>query len=635
MSSIFGVFDKNAHDLPVEWNELMLNACAPWPRDRESNIHKGACFLSCLQRYNTPQSPLAKQPYSETNSLYLVFDGRLDNRVELAQLLKLPFNDKTTDETLIFEAFQKWNTEIGKYLLGDFCIAIYDSAKHALFVIRDHLGVRPLFIASNDNHFAFASNKAALLALPWVKPQMNEQWLADFLTVTKVDYHTTFYLDIESFSPAHWLLLSSNKQEDNTEIYQRYWQLDFDYQLPEMSEVEYISQFKSLLFESVKCRLRTYGEPASELSGGLDSTSIAAIAATLLEKKTIHAYSHVMSEETKGKVFPYDDESDYMKELVNLHSNIKHYPVTSNGLGIIGAIKYSMKIHSGPTRNDLSQFGDDLFGQVKNNGHRTILSGFGGDQLVTSSGSGWNEELVRNGQWRLFISLAASLTENWRQFLKILISSIAVYKFGVKDRAKKRFEKSWPDYIAQLGVERYFVEQQGYPKRYYDNPTRKHIGNIKQREYDVINSPHVLYRLEDSAVGAASYGVDYRYPLLDIRLLQFCLAYPSKLKVTNGVKRNMIRQAMIGILPDKIRLRHDKSRATIPTVFQRILIDIKSLKKVISTSKDYELVSSYIHTKYVEDCLINIAEQPNNSTGFNQKIFIRTIAFLLWQKVSL
>lgn len=634
MSTIFGVFDKNAHDLPVEWNEFMSSACTPWPRDRESNIYKGACFLSCLQRYNTPQSPLAEQPYSDDNtSLHLIFDGRLDNRSELAQLLQLPLNDKTTDESLIFTAFQKYNTEIGMYLLGDFSLVIYDSAKHEIFVIRDHLGVRPLFIASNDNYFAFASNKAALLALPWVSREINEQWLADLLTITKVDYHTSLYIDIESFPPAHWLLQSSNKHEDNAEVFQRYWQLEFDYQLPELSEAEYISQFKKLLFESVQCRLRTYGEPASELSGGLDSTSIVAVAATLLEKKTIHAYSHVMSEDIKGKIFPYYDESEYMKELANLHSNIKHYSVTSQGLGVIDALKYSVKIHSGPSRNDLSQFGDDLFGQVKNSGHRTILSGFGGDQLVTSGGSGWDEELVKKGQWWQLTKLAASLTNSRRQLLKTLALSIVNHKFGIKVRSKKIFEKSWLSYVKKIGVCRFFVEQYGYPKRYYDNPTRKRMGNIKEREYDVINSPHVLYRLEDSAVGAASYGVDYRYPLLDIRLLQFCLALPSELKITKRGKRNMIRQAMVAILPDKIRLRHDKSRATVPTVFQRVLIDKKKLKELVSKSKDDEVLNSYICCKHFENRLVELSGRLNNSSGFNQKSLIRTATLLLWKKL--
>ncbi len=628
MSTIFGVFDKHGHDIPADWVKLMSTPCDLWPRDRESSINKGACFLSCLQWFNTPQSPLAEQPYTQLDSsITLVFDGRLDNRSELAKLIGLPLTDKTTDEWLLLSAFQKYNTELGQYLLGDFSLVFYDTKKHELFIIRDQLGVRPLFIASNNNYFAFASNKAALLSLPWVSEQTDEQWLADLLTITKVDYHSTLYQSIESFPPAHWLQLHNRRQ-----TLKQYWQLDLNYQHSMLSETEYIAEFKSLLFESVQCRLRTYGEPACELSGGLDSTSITSVAAILLEQESIHAYSHVMREEDKGKIFPYQDEKEYMDVLTKRHINITHHTVTSEGLGIIDALDYSVKVHSGPIRNDLSQLGDELFLQLKENSRRCLLSGFGGDQLVTSSGSGWDEELIDNGQWGQLVKLTASLTDNWQQCFKTLVCSIARFKLGVKGVRQREFEKSWSARLKQVGLNGKFAEKYGYPKRYYNNPTRKNNGNIKQREYDVIYSPHVLYRLEDSAVGAASYGVDYRYPLLDIKLLQFCIALPFQLKITKGVRRNMIRKAMDGILPNMIRLRHDKSGATIPTTFQRILNERKNLHKFILSTKDDAMVQSYISGNKLLDYLTLISARLDKSVLLKQKSLLRRISLLLWLK---
>src|SRR3990167_4554605 len=289
MSTILGIFHKQGQAINPQWGDDMMQACQRWPSDRQNHFKNSNCFLACRQQFNTPQSPLAQQPYSlDKHKLQLLYDGRLDNRAALAQQLNLPLNAKTTDEFLILNAYLKYQDTIANHLLGDFAMAIYDSAKQQLFLTRDHMGIRPLFIANTDDHIAFASNQKALLCLPWVNHHLNEQWIADTLCITKVDAHTTPYLGIESLPPAHSLHIQTGQFKQS-----QYWQLNPHTVLADKSDEEYITEFQALLFEAIPCRLRNYGETASELSGGLDSTSVTSIAATLLQpsQKKLYAYS--------------------------------------------------------------------------------------------------------------------------------------------------------------------------------------------------------------------------------------------------------------------------------------------------------------------------------------------------------
>ena len=336
MSTIFGVLAINDQKLAPSWGNEMMSACELWPADLSKTSMGTSWMVGCCHQFNTPQAPLAEQPiYSSDGQIVLVYDGRLDNRPELATILRMQDTECVTDEDLILNAYQRFGHDMGQHLLGDFALAIMNVETNTLFLIRDHLGVRPLFIARNNNFVAFASNKKALLALPWVDCSINKTWVADLLEVCKVEVEPTLYNGIETFPAAH--CQSSSCTGSNRK---KYWELKIEGNNPQLSDDEYVDAFKRLLQESVACRLRSYTEIGSELSGGLDSTTIVSIAATLLGPmgKKVHAYSHVMPPEDLNKVFPFMDESVQMAEVCKLHPEIIHHKIYSKGLGILDAL---------------------------------------------------------------------------------------------------------------------------------------------------------------------------------------------------------------------------------------------------------------------------------------------------------
>ncbi len=626
MSIILGCIEFARPSDNARLSEKMLKACDLWPHDRVGTHFGSLGFLASKQLYNTPESTLAAQPLVSDHQRYaVVFDGRLDNRAELIAAFDWSAVDGVTDEALILEGFKRFGRDLGQHLLGDFAIAILDAKQESLFLIRDHMGVRPLFIARGKSSVAFASAKAALLELDWVDSSLNHQWIADQLTSTKVDHHSSLYLGIEALPPAHWVSVSATSYEQ-----EKYWQLSLNTHDHPGSLKEHSAQFREILNEAVRCRLRSYSGVASEMSGGLDSTTIATLASKLsnADGHKHEAFSHVMAEETIGKVHPFRDETPQMDAVCAMNPQLIRNKVYSRGRQLLAHLKRSIHVHSGPSRSDLTLPGEQLLEILEDRGFRTLLSGFGGDQLVTSKGAGWEEDFVLKGDWQsLWRELAYSAKSLPRRIVKF-----SQYRSPFVDRLLQLIRK---EYQAEQderfdALQSSFAECSGYPDRRLAYPTRPNSGTVREREFDVIHSPHVAYRLEDSALGAASYGVDYRYPLLDVRLLQFCLDLPTKHKRHKGVRRIIIREASRDLLPDLVRLRDNKSGSTIPTVRPRLIAERQELLSAVERWRKAGELDTFVNVEFLKRKLTALSADNAQDEHVSVGLLIKLIMLGTW-----
>lgn len=576
----------------------MIDASRLWPRDRTEATSFKSGALSCLHRFNTPQASLADQPFSDGDeSCHLVYDGRLDNRTDLAAELGHRLSESTTDEELLLAAYARFGADMPSKLIGDFALAIYDPSDNVLFLARDHLGVRPLYIAQSETCFAFASNKPALLALPWVDSSPNDQWLADTLSLTITGDGDSAYQGILTLQPAHWLRVKDGREE-----IRRYWQLEPGREAAPATDEAYVERFKALLTQSVECRLRSCGPSACELSGGLDSASIAALAAKslALRGERLPAYSHLLPPELNRTDLPIVDEKRWIDPLLALQPNIAHHPVYSRDLGIVAALERSVATHAGLARDDMVTFSEELFQSLRRNDIRTLLSGYGGDQLVTGHGTGWQEELVKSRSWAGVWHEVCARSKHFRGRVRGLLS---ILKHGYF----KRTFPSWNKQLLRTAINPAFAEANRYPKRYYEYPIRPRRGSVRERECAVIQSAEIVHRIEHSAVSAATYGVEYRYPLLDIRLLEFCLSLPTNQKMRNGMRRRMIRLATVGILPDALRLRDDKSINAVPALPHRMVRDSGELRLLLEQFRREGALARYVSIDSLDSFLDQIA----------------------------
>ncbi|HET6972765.1 MAG TPA: asparagine synthase-related protein [Pyrinomonadaceae bacterium] len=242
------------------------------------------------------------------NELTITANARLDARDDLNR----------SDAELILDAYEKWGDDCVKHLLGDFAFTIWDGRRQRYFCARDHFGVKPFYFTHINNEFAFSSSLNELR--PLVSNTLNEIAVGDYLLFgVNQDLSTTIFKDIQRLKPGHTLTV------DNGSIAVRpYWTPEPSTEVRYRDPLSYVEHFSELLARAVKDRV-TEDRVAISMSGGLDSTSLAALA-------------HEQGKEVHGFAVVYDslipDEERHYSSLAAQHLGI---PVTH-----LSADRYSL-----------------------------------------------------------------------------------------------------------------------------------------------------------------------------------------------------------------------------------------------------------------------------------------------------
>jgi len=190
------------------------------------------------------------------------------------------------NDSLILDAYEKWGDDCVKHLFGDFAFAIWDERKQRYFCARDHFGVKPFYYTHIDNEFAFSSSLNELRLNPKVSNTLNEIAVGDYLLFgVNQDLSTTIFKDIQRLPPGHTLTVANGSLK-----IQRYWSPEPSAELRFRNPESYVERFSELLALAVKDRA-TDERVAISMSGGLDSTSLAAIARE--QGKDVHAFAVV------------------------------------------------------------------------------------------------------------------------------------------------------------------------------------------------------------------------------------------------------------------------------------------------------------------------------------------------------
>ena len=288
MSVVFGIFNRNKKSVGESTVQVMNNALSYWEADDKGNWSEGSVFLGHRMLWNAPESKQEHLPHTispDNQTLVITIDARLDNRETLAEQLEMrdiPLG-KITDSDLILAAYQKWGEACPKYLLGDFVFVIWDAAKEQLFCARDHMGIKPFYYHLSDDLFVFSNDIRGVIAHPQISEKYNERAISMFMAAFPgfFDKKDTFFNEIQKLPAAASLTIS---KEDVSESI--YWSVDDIPKVQYDTYEEYVEKLRDLLADAVHARLRTVYPAASHLSGGLDSSTVAVLAARELEKPT-------------------------------------------------------------------------------------------------------------------------------------------------------------------------------------------------------------------------------------------------------------------------------------------------------------------------------------------------------------
>ncbi len=311
MSGIVGILNRD--EAPVERDLIsrMTNFMSfRGPDAQDFWIDGNVAFGHAMLR-STCEAGAEQQPLTLDGQVWLTADVRLDGRCELIATLEgklgAPLNTLDTsphqpnDAELLLHAYHAWKEDCVNHLIGDFAFAIWDARLERLFCARDQLGVRQFYYNGSDDCFVFSNTLNCVRLHPRVSSKLNELAIADFLVFgLNQEKETTAFADIQRLPKAHTLIVS----REGVRL-REYW-------TPSTSLVhfknqdDYIARFRELLSTSVADRLRTQRVGIS-ISGGLDSTAVAATATRIRNEKPLQLNAYCV---VYDSVFP-DEERKY------------------------------------------------------------------------------------------------------------------------------------------------------------------------------------------------------------------------------------------------------------------------------------------------------------------------------------
>jgi len=523
--------------------------------------------MSTLNRKLCLQIPLT-QPQSLP--LQITWSGRIDNRRELENLLSLSPDDP--DEVLVHAAFLRFHTRCAYYILGDFAFVIWDPKLRTLYAARDIFGCKPLYYYHDASQIACADTLPDLLALPGIPQKANVLEIlsvfTEVLASSKLYTDATYYQDIYRLTPGHYLWITPAGLEKKA-----YWTLDWNRSdLAIKNESECLEAFQELLFRAVRRRLSD--KTASELSGGLDCSLILSTTQTL--QHSVHALGHVDRREGSS--------SEHVRmELIATALKLSDVGyVDDTHFEFLPALELCRRSFAGGMPFIFFCFAQNIYQIVAQQKKSVLLSGFGGDECVTGHATPFIFTYLQRHEYR---TLWQELTKaqhfkgaavSQRKLLKnILSAQLRLWRHG------KSLHRSLTLTDQDLYLRPEYYERYHLPHRYENHLVNPFFEQIHHREYQNLVGPdsfHVRMRVEYSAILAQALGFEYRYPLLDRELIEFCYALPLHFKRQQGRGRYLARRYLQRYVPSDIYDNPSKLGGIVPATLEQYLRDFAAGK---------------------------------------------------------
>lgn len=469
-------------------------------------------------------------------------DARLDNRSYLTR--RLCPGRSPGDAALILHAYRRWGPACVERLLGDFAFVVWDPAERQLFVARDPLGARGLCYFLDAGVCVVASRiEQVLRHVLWARVpcRLNETKVAHYLAGLWYDQEATFYRDVLYCPPAHCLLVTAD-----TVRRWRYWRLDAGRRIRYRDERAYAERLLALLREAVRCRMRNAGGSVGiSLSGGLDSTSIAVLAAGAGHRMPLRSFSYVFDELRSC------DERDFIRPVVARYGLTATYLPADGHWTLRDVDRWPMT--AGFVMHDAYVWLPvSILAAARDAGCRLLLTGHFGDALF-DGGRFWAVDLLRELRFKTLLVLMArqGITRGVRR---------EVVRKGL-----------WP--ILPPTLRRCFrTLRPGRRRRVHPGLHPRLLDRIRSRPPSDLGVAldRVMRRQGLTAAhwpqGVTAmrqlyhrFGLEPALPFWDRRLVEYVMAVPADQLGRPDRTKWMLREAMRGRLPGAVRERRDKT----------------------------------------------------------------------------
>ena len=550
MSGIFGILNRNGKPIDGEIVNTMLDAMSYWKPDDKGTWSKSYVAFGHTMLWNTPESKFEYFPVKK-DTYILTMDARIDNRKELATELELPNcpMEEIGDSEFILAAYKKWGEECPKHLLGDFAFAIWDEKKEQLFCARDHVGIKPLFYFQSDDFFVFSNDISVLLRHPQIPKDFDDVTVADFIKDEGINSkYATFFEKIKKLPPATSMIVSKKEIMEKM-----YWRIEESPPVRYKSFQEYSKKLRELFDDAVKVRLRSDYAMGSHLSGGIDSSSIAVQAARELTQKgkALHSFNWIDIPEDPEK---YEFEAwNFSRRIASEEKNIIHEEFTIDPVFL--AKQY--ETHNIFTQGTMYYWEEYYIqGKMKEIDARVMLSGWGGDELISYNGYSFISGLFM--ERKILTALYFIFREKmYHQYLrgrlvKSILRGILPSKLFM---ALQKIVKPDIDTDKKCDIDNYMYITDTFIEFAKSQPDIEfpEVKGIRNMQLALYNLGHLQERIESWFLSGISKRMEYRYPLLDKRIVEFSVGIPEELFYPKkGKERPLFKTAILNLLPSDI-----------------------------------------------------------------------------------
>jgi asparagine synthase (glutamine-hydrolysing) len=588
VSAIAGILFFDGAPVEPGLIERLTHAMRTRGPDAQTHWTQGSIALGHCMLRATPESLVEQQPLlSIDGQLAIVWDGRLDNRDELYADLKARgarFRNES-DAELALVAYEYYGEKTPEKFLGDFAFAVWNQRTQSLFLARDHVGARPFYYTQTDRFFAFASEDEVLLSLPGVRDDV----CLDRVAYTLIPQFTCLnredsWLDaIKGLLPATYFVKSIDRRSRKV----RYWRLTTSAFRKEFTDEESIEAFRFVFEAAVKARLRTNnGVVGSLMSGGMDSASIAAAASHILEATRTPklATFSIVSDWN-----PVDLESLSILKMVERLNLRPHVICVADAVGLREHAKFTDLLERllHPIDSVLLLQGE-LCRIAQSEGVRVLLHGASGDAVTRVSDHYLLHTVKTLGLAAAYRELKA--VQKNHTYVRGLPTKTLLIRSLASGLRGNRLLRPFAQRRALFRLLHEPIES-----RYEELANRTHalkriraVNSLAARRpssiESAVESGDLLEGLEGYERVSGKFGIEFRDPFADRRVVEYFHGSALATRVRNGFTKYVVRKAYESACGADVVWRHDKD--SVGSIVTREAIALLRTRKI--QKQDYE-----------------------------------------------
>lgn len=596
MCGIAGVFGKDALQRARTCAQALQHRgpeASAFYTDPQVPLALAHCRLSILD-----SAAAAAQPMRYRNRYVLVHNGEVYNYLELQEELVqhgYVFTSQS-DSEVILAAYAHWGKDCLRHFDGAFAFAIWDEQEQCLFAARDRLGEKPFFYAFADAALVFASEMKALWQAGIGKEPdtaMVYNYLTLGYTTHPYNQQQTFYRHIQQLPPAHFLQWQAATGQVNLT---RYWQVHTEAQ--QHGDAAALNMFSSLLKTSLHRRMRSEVPVGVSLSGGLDSSTLAALYAPYTKASGGHAFT---------ATFPHSPQDEgSMAARVARHLGLRHHMVPVTAAHLLGHMDELHRHQEAPVQSAsvLAQW--QVYAAARQAGITVMLDGQGADELL----AGYHKYYL--WYWRELYAQGRLRKSGERSAAAQLGNG---YDFGMAQKAAALWPGIagawWQQQVRRRAagnpaLNRHFAAAHQH-RCHYAQPAAPTLNGILHFNTFTLGLEELLRYADRNSM---AHALEVRLPFLEHQLVAFLFSLPPQFKIRQGWTKWLLRQTLQHQLPAPIVWRTDKVGFEPP---QQQWMQEAAVQKAITEAKEILVHAGILHGRVMQQSILpHTAHAANN-----------------------